>query len=93
MIKEGILLQEINSEQLFTKLNEIKSWISEQVFQQEKMTTNNELWTTEEVAKYFKKHKDTIENWSKKKYLTKWVIGGAVYYKRFEVESAVIPLL
>jgi len=49
--------------------------------------------TPEDVAKYFKKHKDTIANWTKKKFLIKHGIGEvAVYYKRSEVESAVIPL-
>ena len=51
-----------------------------------------ELMTVVEVAKYFKKNQSTIINWTKKKYLTRYGIGNAIYYKRKEVESAIVPL-
>ena len=51
-----------------------------------------ELMTVVEVAKYFKKNQSTIINWTKKKYLTRYGIGNAIYYKRKEVEYAIVPL-
>jgi hypothetical protein len=93
MAQESTLLHNISSEQLFNKLSELKKELCEN-FQRPKQSESvkEELMTPEEVALYFKKHKDTILNWTKKGFLIKYGIGRAVYYKRSEVESAIIPL-
>lgn len=92
MEKEMTLLHGISSEQFFEKFNELKIWFSENVTPSLRREKVEELMTIDEVAVFFKKHKDTIENWSQKGYLTKNGIGRAIYYKRSEVESAIIPL-
>jgi excisionase family DNA binding protein len=93
MAQESTLLHNISSEQFFSKLNELKKELSEKTpITQQVESVKEELMTPEEVAMYFKRHKDTIENWTKKGYLIKYGIGRAVYYKRSEVESAIIPL-
>jgi hypothetical protein len=51
-----------------------------------------ELMTIDDVAKFFKKHRDTIENWTKKGFLIKYGIENSIYYKRSEVENALTPL-
>jgi hypothetical protein len=93
MAQESILLHNISSEEFFNKLNELKKELLEKIpTHQQVKSDKEELGTPKEVALYFKRHKDTIENWTKKGYLVKHVIGGRVYYKRSEVESAIIPL-
>jgi len=92
MAIESTLLHNISSEQFFDKLNELKKEISENISPQQAETVREELMTPEDVSIFFKRHKDTIENWTKKGFLTKYGIGRAVYYKRSEVESAIVPL-
>jgi hypothetical protein len=92
MARESIVLYNISPEELFTKLNELKREIINNISTPQKDTVREELMTPEDVSLYFKRHKDTIKNWSKKKYLLKHGIGKAAYYKRSEVESAIIPL-
>ena len=91
MFNESTLLHNISPEQLREMLEAI-TYSSPNNIQPEAPKTNDELMTTDEVALYFKKHKDTINNWVKHKYLKKYAIGGAVFFKRSEIESAVIPL-
>lgn len=89
MAQESTLLHNISSEEFFNKLKEFSEKIPTP---QQVESVKEELMTPEEVALHFKRHKDTIENWTKKGYLIKYGIGRAVYYKRTEVESAIIPL-
>jgi hypothetical protein len=93
MAQESTLLHNISSEQFFSKLNELKKELSEKIPNTQKVeSVKEELMTPDDVAMFFKRHKDTIENWTKKDFLIKYGIGRAVYYKRSEVESAIIPL-
>ncbi len=93
MASESTILHNISSEELFNKLNELKKELTVNHLPIQKLeTSKEELMTPEDVSIFFKRHKDTIENWTKKGYLTKYGIGRAVYYKRSEVESAIIPL-
>jgi hypothetical protein len=93
MATESTLVHNISSEEFFNKLNELKMAlaINQQPIKKAE-PIKEELMTPEEVALYFKRCKDTIENWTKKGYLKKYGIGRAVYYKRSEVESAIVPL-
>jgi hypothetical protein len=94
MASESTLLHNISSEEFFNKLNELKKELSEKIpYLQQVEPDKEELMTPQEVAIFFKRHKDTIDNWTKKGYLIKYGIGGAVYYKRSQVESAILPLL
>ena len=93
MASESVILHNISSEEFFNKLNELKNELTVNHLSLQKVETfNEELMTSEEVALFFKRHKDTIDNWTKKGYLIKYGIGRAVYYKRSEVESAIVPL-
>lgn len=93
MAQTSTLLHNISSEEFFNKLNELKMALA--VNQQPIKKADplkEELMTPEDVALHFKRHKDTIENWTKNGYLKKYGIGRAVYYKRSEVESAIVHL-
>ena len=48
--------------------------------------------TRQEVADLLKIDLSTVHNWSKKGKLQAYAIGGRVYYKRHEVEQALINL-
>ena len=52
----------------------------------------NEYLTRVEVAEMLKIDLSSVHNWTKKGILTSYQIGGRVYYKRAEVESAIIEL-
>ncbi|WKK66510.1 helix-turn-helix domain-containing protein [Lutimonas zeaxanthinifaciens] len=51
-----------------------------------------EYLTRDEVKKMLKVDLSTIHNWTKKGYLIHYGIGGRVYYKRSELENALIRL-
>jgi hypothetical protein len=51
-----------------------------------------EWLTRNEVAEMLKCDPSTIHNWTKKGKLKKHCIGYRTYYKRSEVESAIIPI-
>lgn len=69
----------INLENL-SKLNTLNTSIGE------------ELLTRQEVASHFKVNISTVRNWSRQGILKKYGVGDRVYYKRSEVEAALVPL-
>lgn len=93
MAQESTLLHNICPEQLFNKLKElIIELLEKKTITQQVKSVTEELMTPKEVALYFKRHKDTIQNWTNNGFLIKYSLGMAVYYKRSEVESAMKPL-
>lgn len=48
--------------------------------------------TRKEVAKMFKVDLSTIHNWTKRKILTSYGLGGRVYYKLSEINDSLIKL-
>ena len=52
----------------------------------------NEYLTRNEVAEMLKIDLSSLWNWTKKGILTSYQIGGRVYYKRTEIENAIIEL-
>jgi hypothetical protein len=52
----------------------------------------NEYLTRVEVAEMLKIDLSSVHNWTKKRILTSYQIGGRVYYKRNEVESSIVEL-
>ena len=52
----------------------------------------NEYLTRVEVAEMLKIDLSSVHNWTKKGILTSYQIGGRVYYKRLEVENAIVEL-
>jgi excisionase family DNA binding protein len=51
-----------------------------------------EYLTRNEVAKMLKCDLSTVHNWTVKGKLKKYCIGNRTYYKRSEVEAAIIPI-
>lgn len=51
-----------------------------------------EFLTRQEVSSLLKIDLSSVHNWTKKKILQSYQIGGRVYYKRSEVEKAIIKL-
>ncbi len=54
--------------------------------------TPTEYLTRVEVAKMLKIDLSSVHNWTKKGILISYQIGGRVYYKRSEVENAIVKL-
>lgn len=52
----------------------------------------NEYLTRVEVAELFKIDLSSVHNWTKKGILISYQIGGRVYYKRIEIEKAIVQL-
>jgi excisionase family DNA binding protein len=57
-----------------------------------KPKTPNEYLTRSEVAEMLKCDLSTVHNWTVKGKLKKYCIGNRTYYKRAEVESAIIAI-
>lgn len=91
-MKEKLLFTQITAEELQCEFKQIMDSIINLEQKIKIPQPFSELMTIDDVAKFFKKHKDTIENWTKKGFLTKYGIEGSVYYKRSEVENALTPL-
>ncbi|WP_435134245.1 helix-turn-helix domain-containing protein [Formosa sp. A9] len=53
---------------------------------------SEELLTRNEVGDFFKINASSVHNWTKKGILTAYQCGGRVYYKRAEVEKAIVKL-
>lgn len=54
--------------------------------------TPNEYLTRVEIAEMLKIDLSSVHNWTKKGILTSYQIGGRVYYKRNEIETAIVKL-
>ena len=52
----------------------------------------NEYLSRSDLSKMLKVDLSTIHNWSKKGKLKSYGIGGRIYYKRSEVENAIIKI-
>ena len=52
----------------------------------------NEYLTRNEVADLFKIDLSSVHNWTKRGILLSYQIGGRVYYKRDEIEDAIVKL-
>lgn len=77
-------LQEAIIEGVKTQLQDLKKHFEPK--------TPNEYLTRVEVAEMLKIDLSSVHNWTKKGILISYQIGGRVYYKRSEVESAIIQL-
>ena len=54
--------------------------------------TPNEYLTRVEVSEMLKIDLSSVHNWTKKRILISYQIGGRVYYKRSEIENAIVEL-
>ena len=78
-------------QELVTDLELIKSQLHE-LKKHFEPKTPNEYLTRQEVAKLLSVDLSTIHNYKKRNILKAYQIGGRVYYKRTEVENAVVAL-
>ena len=92
MLNERTLFHNISPDDFFSKLKEIIAETVSNISPQIQVEKRDELLTAEETALYFKKSTDTIANWADKGYIQKYGIGFAIYYKRNEIENAVVPI-
>lgn len=54
--------------------------------------TPTEYLTRREVSRLLKIDLSSVHNWTKKSILTSYQIGGRVYYKRNEIDNAIVKL-
>ncbi len=80
-----------NFDLLFKSLNELKQEVA--ILQnQRSQSILKELMTRQEVAKHLKIDLSTLHHWTKAGILKKYGIGKRVYYKRSEIENAIVEL-
>lgn len=77
-------LQEAIISGINTKLEELKKGFSPK--------SPTEYLTRKQVAEMFKIDISSVHNWTKKGIIISYQIGGRVYYKRSEIEAAIIQL-
>jgi predicted DNA-binding protein YlxM (UPF0122 family) len=77
-------LQNAIIEGIKLQLNELKKFYEPK--------TPTEFLSMQETADLLKVDRSSIHNWTKRKILTAWGISGRVYYKRSEIEQAIVKL-
>ncbi len=84
-------LHNLEPQQIINPLTELKKQIEDlkKHLQPKKPT---EYLTRSEVSKILKINLSTVHNWTRNKTLVAYSIGARVYYKRKEVENAIVKL-
>lgn len=91
-MQENIIqLHNVEPQQIINPINDLKKQIEDlkKSFQPKEPT---EYLTRQEVVEMLKINLSTLYNWTKNKKLVSYGIGARVYYKRKEVENAIIKL-
>ena len=90
-MKNTTILHEVSPDQITSLFNGLQKQLLElkQNFEPKKPL---EYLTREEVSQFLKCDISTVSNWTKKGKLLPYGIGNRVYYKRTEVENALVPL-
>lgn len=89
-MNEATVFYGLNPEEIKSLFLEIKSELKELKGNLEPKKPTEYL-TRKEVSLLLKCNLSTIHNWTKKGTLIPYGIDGRVYYKRNEVESAIVP--
>lgn len=87
-----IQVTELSFEQYQSDIKELKSLIKENNSESLKVFDEEIYYTRKQLAAKFDVELSTIHNWCKKGYLKPLGIGNRVYFKKSEVEAALIPL-
>lgn len=84
-------LHSLEPQQILNPIMELKESIEDlkKYFQP---ITPTEFLARQEVSSLLKIDLSSVHNWTKKGILTAYQIGGRVYYKRSEVENAIVKL-
>ena len=91
MQKNATLVHEITHEELIKLFKGLENQLNE-LKQNMEPKAPSEYLTRSEVAKMLKCDLSTLWSWAKKGKLVPYGIGNRVYYKRNEIESAIIQL-
>ena len=87
-----IQITELTTNELKSLLMEGVQQVVNQIREEFQPKTPTEYLTRKQVAKMLDINLTTLNNWTKKRILTSYAIQGRVYYKRDEVEKAIIKL-
>ena len=92
MTKKVIQIENIEADDLFNRLDKLEGAISALCVQSQPTVpkTGTDYITRKEVARLFKISLVTLHDWTEKGILTAYKIGNKVFYKRVEVESALV---
>src|ERR1035437_9016644 len=90
MQKNSTLVHEFTPEQIISLFEGIQNQLTE-LKQNFMPKIPNEYLTRAQVAEMLKCDLSTVHNWTKKGILIPYGIGNRVYYKRQEVEAAMVP--
>lgn len=92
MTKTVLQIESIEATELFTRLDKMESAINALSNQPQSTVqeTQTDYITRREVANLFKISLVTVNDWTNKGILTAYKIGNRVYYKRTEVNEALV---
>ena len=89
---DTILFSGTNSQEFKNEILEgVKKYLQDLLSQQKEKETSDYL-TRHQVAEMLSIDISTVHNWTKKGKLIPYGMGGRIYYKRSEIEQAIIPL-
>jgi excisionase family DNA binding protein len=89
---QKIQITEMSKEQFEEKFDELKSFLLSTQADSHKIIDDEIYLTRKQLAKIFDVELSTIHNWVKKGVLKSYGICGRVYFKKSEVDGALIPL-
>lgn len=88
---KNLLFTQVTSCELQTMINEAMASQLKSI-QLSSTTSHEEYLTTDEVSKLFKISISTVHNWRKAGTLLACQIGGKVFFKRSDIDNAVVQL-
>lgn len=91
-MKQNSIIPIMEADDFFSAIRQIVADAVCSSVPSEKVESSEQVLTLDETAKYFKKSRDTIENWVKKGYLQSYGVGASIFFKKSELETALIPL-
>jgi excisionase family DNA binding protein len=91
-MKDHLIILQISKEELEAKILTLKSSILSELNELilSHQGNNIEYMTLDEVAQALKKSRTTIENWTNSGLLKKYRIGNSVFFRRSEIDQAMI---
>lgn len=76
---------------LTNSINELRNEVSE-LRKSKHNSSGDELMTRQEVANYLRIDLSTLHHWTKKGKLTRYGLGKRIYFKKSEIEQALVEL-
>ena len=83
---------QVNPEQFKTEIIEDVKVLGKELLKRLKSIVPEEYLTREEVARLLKVSVSTVSNWKNEGVINAYGLGGRVYYKRSELEKAMIKI-